>query len=105
MTNREFITEAVRRLVPDTSWHGECYLDGKSLDNLDILMGIIEIALDELTDYCIVPEGNKRNGSFEAIAEKKQRIISWVLKGLADYSILYDIKERDDYDELKELNL
>lgn len=96
MNDKEFITEAVRRLIPDTSWHGETYLDDKSLDNLDILRDIIEIVLDELTGDCIVPEGNKNNGSYNAIAERKQRIISWVLEGLADYSTMCEIKGRDD---------
>lgn len=92
MTDREFILEAVKRLLPDTQWHGESYLDRKSLDNLDILSDILEIVLDELIGYSYVPEGNKNNGSFNAIAGKKQEIITWALKGLADSST----KERDD---------
>lgn len=86
MTDREFILEAVKRLLPDTQWHGESYLDGKSIDNLDILREIIEIVLDELIGDSVVPEGNKGNGSFEAIAMRKQTIISEVLEDLASYS-------------------
>lgn len=76
MENREFALETLRRLTPDTSWHGESYADDKSLDNLDTLSEMIYFLLNELFGDSRVPAGNKGNGSFEAIAGKKQKIIA-----------------------------
>lgn len=78
MNNRDFILEVLKRITPDTSWHGEAYVDTKSIDNIDTLEEMIYFLLNELFNYSSVPEGNKGNGSFEAIANKKQKIISFI---------------------------
>lgn len=85
MTNKEFIIEAFKRLVPSTAWHGDSYLDGKSLENIDTLDEMFQILIDELVQYSFVPEGNKGNGSFEAIAKKKQETIKWIYEYFKDY--------------------
>lgn len=95
MTNREFVTEAVERLLPGTQWNGDSYLDSKSLDNLDVLKDILEFVVDELTWDSIVPEGNKGNASYMAIAKKKQKVISWAMEKLGNYSLDYDLKEHN----------
>lgn len=78
MTNREFILEALKRITPDTGWHGETCADNISIDNIGTLEEMIYFLLDELFIYSAIPEGNKGNGSFEAIARKKQKIISFI---------------------------
>ena len=78
MTNKGFILEVLKRITPDTSWHGESYADDKSIKNIDTLENMIYFLLDELFCCSTVPEGNKCNGSYEAIAKKKQKIISYI---------------------------
>lgn len=78
--DREFILEALKRLTPDTSWYGETNTDNKSIKNIDILEEMIYFLLDELFIDSIVPDGNKGNGSYEAIARKKQSIIAFIKK-------------------------
>lgn len=76
MENEEFILEALKRITPDTSWYGETNSDNKSLKNIDILEDMIYFLLGELFKYSIVPAGNKGNGSFEAIAKRKQKVFN-----------------------------
>lgn len=78
MTNREFILEALKRITPDTSWHGETFADIKSIDNIDTLEEMVYFLLEELFNCSSVPAGNKGNGSFETIANKKQKVISFI---------------------------
>ena len=86
MENKEFILEALKRLVPDTRWHGETYADDASLDNLDTLEEMAYFILDNLFMNSVVPPGNKGNWSFEAIARQKQRIISYIKEEYFDIS-------------------
>lgn len=90
MENREFALEALRRLTPDTGWHGEAYADEDSLANIDILEEMAYFILDELFADSTVPAGNKGNGSFEAIARKKRKIIATIRE---DYFDLGDDNE------------
>lgn len=78
MENKEFILEVLKRLVPDTRWHGDTDSDDASFDNLATLEDMIYFMLDELFADSIVPQGNKGNWSFEAIARQKQKIISYI---------------------------
>lgn len=78
MTNKEFILEALKRITPDTSWHGETYTDDKSLKNIDILEEMIYFLLNELFIDSTVPAGNKENYSYEAIAKQKQKVINYI---------------------------
>lgn len=75
MENKEFVLETLKRITPDTSWHGETDIDEESLKNIDILDEMIDFILDELFKDYIVPSGNKGNRSYEKIAAKKQKII------------------------------
>lgn len=78
--DREFILEVLKRITPDTSWHGETYSDDKSIKNIDIFKEMIYFLLDELFIDSTVPDGNKGNGSYEAIARKKQMLIAFIKK-------------------------
>lgn len=93
---KQFILEVLKRITPDTSWHGETYSDDKSIDNIDTLEDMIFFLLDELFIDSTVPAGNKGNYSYEAIARKKQKIISFVKE---EY---FDIKEEREKITLKE---
>lgn len=75
MDNKEFILEAFKRLVPDTSWWGESNHDGKSIENIALLGDMFDIMLNELLQDSYVPEGNKGNASCESIAKAKQTLI------------------------------
>lgn len=78
MEDKDFILEALKRLTPNTSWHGETNADNISMDNIDILKEMVYFLLDELFRDSIVPAGNKGNYSYEAIARNKQNIISFI---------------------------
>lgn len=90
MENEEFILEVLKRITPDTSWHGESHEDNKSIDNIDILEDMIYFLLDELFNCSTVPEGNKGNYSFRAIARQKQRVIQHIKANWLDRSITLD---------------
>lgn len=90
MEDKEFILEVLKRITPDTSWHGETYADDKSIENIDILEEMIYLLLDELFICSTVPEGNKGNGSFKAIAKKKQDVIHCIKESWLDRSITLD---------------
>lgn len=76
MDNKEFILEAFKRLVPDTSWWGESDHDGKSIENIALLEDMFDIMLNELLQDAYVPAGNKGMSSFESIAKAKQEVIA-----------------------------
>lgn len=90
MEDKEFILEVLKRITPDTSWHGETYADDKSIKNIDILEEMIYFLLDELFNCSTVPEGNKGNGSFKAIARQKQKVIQYIKENWLDRSITLD---------------
>lgn len=78
MTNKEFILEALKKITPDTSWHGETCADDKSIDNIDTLEDMIFFLLDELFIDSVVSASHKENDSCEAIARAKQRVINYI---------------------------
>lgn len=90
MDNKEFILEALKRLVPDTSWWGESRHDGESIDNIELLGDMFDIMLNELLRDSYVPEGNKGNASYESIAKAKQMLID---------NIRYWLPEKEDEEE------
>ena len=81
MEDDEFTLEALKRLIPDTSWCGESNHDAESVKNLDLLSDMFDTMIDSLAEYSYVPEGNKGNFSYEEIARKKRNI----MKGLKTY--------------------
>lgn len=91
ISDEEFALECIRRLTPDTRWHGS-HEDSNSIDNLDVLYDMICILLDELTNDAIVPEGNLGCSSFICISNKKQKLLRYV----RDYIDDYIEKENDD---------
>lgn len=90
---KQFILEVLKRITPDTSWHGETYSDDKSIKNIDILKEMIYFLLDELFIDSTVPDGNKGNGSYEAIARKKQMLIAFFKSFFEDVDVII---EEDD---------
>lgn len=78
MEEKEFILEALKRLVPDTSWWGESRHDRESIDNIELLGDMFDIMLRELFIDSDVPEGNKGNASYESIAKAKQEVIEQI---------------------------
>lgn len=93
MEDKEFIVEALKRLIPDTSWWGECRHDNESIDNIKILDDMFDIMLRELLNDSVVPAGNRGNGSYESIAKAKQRVIEHIRDWLPE-------KEEVEEDEL-----
>ena len=78
MNDKEFALEALKRLIPDTTWWSETNHDSKSLDNLDLLSDMIDLMIESLVEYSAVPVGNKGNGSYEAISKKKRKIMKMI---------------------------
>lgn len=72
---KELMVKILKKITPDTSWHGETWADDRSIENTEVLGEMAYFIMSELFKDCVVPEGNKGNGSFEAIARKKQEII------------------------------
>lgn len=89
MEDKEFILEAVKRLLPDTSWYGESCHDRKSVENIDIMRDVLYEVLDNINSDSVVPAGNRGNGSFEEIAKAKQEVI----KELFSYYTGVDLDE------------
>ena len=89
MNDKEFCLEALKRLIPDTSWWGESNHDSDSVKNLDLLSNMIDMMIESLSEYSYVLEGNKGNGSYEEIARKKREIIkglkTWVDEYFEDF--------------------
>ena len=86
MNDKEFVLEALKRLIPDTSWGGESNHDSESVKNLDLFRNMIDIMIESLMEYSYVPEGNKGNGSYEEIARKKREIIKGLKTWADEYS-------------------
>ena len=88
MNDKEFVLEALKRLIPDTSWWGESNHDSDSVKNLDLLSNMIDMMIEVLMEYSYVPEGF-RNYSYEEIARKKREIIkglkTWVDEYFEDF--------------------
>ena len=89
--DKEFRLEALRRLIPDTSWHGECYHDTKSVNNIDILAEMSYIIMEEMFNNCSVPEGNKGNGSYEEIARSKQYVLRDLISDACDNNTFFNL--------------
>ena len=84
MNDKEFILEALNRLIPDTSWWGESNHDSDSVKNLDLLSNMIDMMIEALMEYSYVPEGF-RNDSYEEIARKKREIINGLKTWVDEY--------------------
>ena len=88
MNDKEFVIEALKRLIPDTSWWGDSNHDSDSVKNLDLLSNMIDMMIEILMEYSYVPEGF-RNDSYEEIARKKREIINglktWVDEYFGDF--------------------
>lgn len=57
MNDKEFVLEALKRLIPDTSWWGETNHDSDSVKNLDLLSNMIDMMIEVLMEYSYVPAG------------------------------------------------
>lgn len=79
MTDNDFVLEALKRLVPDTSWYGESNHDNESVKNIKLLREMFVIMFKELTrDYRTLLQ-HKTNASARAIAKEKQKIIEEIM--------------------------
>lgn len=99
MEEKEFILEALRRLLPTTEWYGETCHDNISYDNLnyydDILMEVFNnLAINY---FCL----SKGNGSAEALSQKSKKIIENFVNYYEDIFVdvlgkSFDIKRKGD---------
>ena len=71
LDDKEFIIEVIRRLVPDSEWHGDSREDDESLASVDAQMQALRIVWSKLFEDIVVP-GQSGNASAEAIMEKKK---------------------------------
>lgn len=79
MTDNEFVLEALKRLVPDTSWYGESNHDNESIKNIKLLREMFVIMFKELTRDYRTSLQYKTNASARAIAKEKQKIIAEIM--------------------------
>lgn len=89
--DKEFRLEALKRLIPDTSWYGESYHDTKSVNNIDVLAEMSYIIMEEMFRNCSVPEGNKGNGSYEEIARSKRNVLRDLISDACDNNVFFDL--------------
>lgn len=75
ISEKAFVLEALKRITPDTSWHGETNHDNKSVINIHLLEEMLTYLLDELLKNSYVLEGYKGNWSLEQIAKAKQKAL------------------------------
>lgn len=80
MDDKEFIAEAIKRLVPGSEWHGDGREDDESLANIDAQRRALQIVWSKLFDDIIVP-GHSGNASAEAIMEKKKDVLLDFISG------------------------
>lgn len=79
MEDKEFVMEAIQRLVPDSMWHGETNSDKESLKAIDVEMAVLEHVLYLLTEHIQIP-GQEWNASAKAIMEKKKACLKSILE-------------------------
>jgi hypothetical protein len=84
LDDKEFVIEAIRRLVPDSEWHGDSREDDVSLANVGIQKQVLQIVWSKLFSDITVP-GQSGNASAEAIMEKKKdALIDFIATDLQD---------------------
>lgn len=91
MKDKEFIPEALERLIPKSEWHGESNLDRESLENIDLQWECVDIALRRLFEDIVIP-GQEGNGSAEAIKAKKRKYLEELIYWLDDLPELVGYK-------------
>lgn len=74
MEDKEFITEAINRLIPESKWHGDSREDSESLDNIDIQEQALKIIWRKLFRDIKV-YGQTGNASAESLMEKKKNVL------------------------------
>lgn len=84
---KELMVKILKKITLDTSWHGETWADDRSIENTEVLGEMAYFIMSELFKDSVVPEGNKGNGSFNAIAKKKREIIEEI--GYSYFGIEY----------------
>lgn len=84
MENKDFIVEAISRLVPDSNWKGESYHDGEVVaDSIPASEEALYAVLNKIFDnqYDAL-HGAKLNASAVSILEDKQavlkRLVEWI---------------------------
>lgn len=84
LDDKEFIIEAIRRLVPDSEWHGDSQEDAISLANIDSQKRALQIVWSKLFADLVV-SGQSGNASAAAIMEKKKdALIDFIATDLQD---------------------
>lgn len=91
MEDKEFIPEAIERLIPKSDWWGESNHDRKSLENIDLQWECVDIALRKLFEDIVIP-GQEGNGSAEAIKARKRDYLQELIYWLGDMPELIGYK-------------
>ena len=86
MENKDFIVEAINRLVPDSKWEGESYHDGEVVaDSIpaseEALYTVLNKIFDKQYDFL---HGAKLNASAVSILEDKQSVLKRLVEWLND---------------------
>jgi hypothetical protein len=74
MEDKEFITETLNRLIPESKWHGDSQKDSASLDNIEVQEQALKTIWQKLFRDIKV-YGQAGNASAEDIMEKKKNVL------------------------------
>jgi hypothetical protein len=83
MGDKEFIIEAIERLIPSSEWHGDGAEDAESLANIDIQEEALRIVWEKLFEDLVV-FGQEGNASAEAIMQRKREALMAALARAQD---------------------
>ena len=89
MSDKEFIIEAIDRLIPSSEWHGDGREDAESLANIDIQEEALRVVWEKLFEDLVV-FGQEGNASAEALMQRKREALMAAFARMQDD--LHDIR-------------
>lgn len=85
MEEKEFVLETLKRIIPDTSWHGETTHDYTSVENIPVVEEMIYMLVEKfMYGANCAREGNY---SAERISKEKGKVIEGFVEAMMDDSL------------------
>lgn len=86
MTDKEYILETIKRVIPDSEWYGDSK-DQESFNNISIQLEAVEIILDKLLKHIYIG-GQEENWNAMRIMKEKQDALKELIN---EYSYLFEL--------------
>ncbi len=86
MTNKEYILETIKRVVPDSEWCGDSK-DQESFNSISIQLEAVEIILDKLLKHIYIG-GQEENWNAKRIMKEKQEALKELIN---EYNYLFEL--------------